>query len=364
MKHSPSDPITRRSPYWLLIAAVPVFHAVLRAIRTYVVAKMGKGAVDWGDVIFTFLIWLAFGLLALPLIYLLAHYYPIRRGKVSRVVWIHILGFVAFTLIWAAFTVLIGLSLHRFPAAGNLLLTYREWLITTLLWSVFLYPLMVGCFYGFTYYNEAKERESQQARLAAQLAEARLSALRMQLNPHFLFNSLNAITVLMRDQQSREASQMLEQLSDILRQVLRSNPRGETTLNEDLAFLEKYLAIEQVRFSDRLKIKWAIHPAIGEAVVPEFILQPLVENAVRHGIAALADDGVIEISAAKANGELVLSVRDNGAGYHPAFESEGLGLSNTRERLATLYGDAGGLNVVNAPDGGTVATVHFPFKIQ
>jgi LytS/YehU family sensor histidine kinase len=222
---------------------------------------------------------------------------------------------------------------------------------------------MVGCVYAFTYYHEARERESQQARLAAQLAEARLSALRMQLNPHFLFNSLNAITVLVRDQQSNTAAQMLEALSDILRQVLQSKPRGETTLDEEISFIEMYLAIEQVRFSDRLQVRWAIDPKVRRAFVPEFILQPLVENAVRHGIAARAEDGVIEISAEGSNGDLVLTVKDNGPGYNPSTK-EGLGLANTRERLATIYGAAGRLDVVNAPDGGTIATIRLPLKKQ
>jgi LytS/YehU family sensor histidine kinase len=124
-----------------------------------------------------------------------------------------------------------------------------------------------------------------------------------------------------------------------------------------------YLAIEQVRFSDRLKVRWRIDPKMRQAFVPEFILQPLVENAVRHGIATRAEDGVIEMSAEGANSDLVLTVKDNGPGYDP-LAKEGLGLANTRERLATIYGAAGQLEVVNAPDGGTIATVRLPLKKQ
>ena len=132
-------------------------------------------------------------------------------------------------------------------------------------------------------------------------------------------------------------------------------------MDEELLFIEKYLAIEQVRFSDRLEISWSIDPALRETLVPEFILQPLVENAVRHGAGKRSEKGLIEIAAAAANGDLVLSVRDNGPGYVAASEG-GVGLANTRARLETLFGEAAELNVSNANGCGTVATVRFPLR--
>ena len=183
----------------------------------------------------------------------------------------------------------------------------------------------------------------------------------MQLNPHFLFNSLNAITVLVRDENTRAASRMLELLSAILRQVLQSEKRQEVTLNEELQFIEKYLAIEQVRFSDRLQTQWFIEPMVSDALVPEFILQPLVENAVRHGIAKQSQAGMIEVFAREAGGELVLGVKDNGPGYRASSEV-GVGISNTRARLKTLFGAAGQLEMDNAEDGGTVATLTLPLR--
>ncbi|OLE54667.1 MAG: hypothetical protein AUG51_07210 [Acidobacteria bacterium 13_1_20CM_3_53_8] len=224
-----------------------------------------------------------------------------------------------------------------------------------------MYFAVLGCIYAFSYYREARERESQQARLAAQLAEARLSALRMQLNPHFLFNSLNAITVLVRDQNTQAASRMLELLSGVLRQVLQSEKRQKVTLDEELQFIEKYLAIEQVRFSDRLQVRWSVEPDIRDALVPEFILQPLVENAIRHGIAKLSEAGKIKIRARQDNGRLILSVEDNGPGYYPV-SNIGVGLANTTARLANLFGERGHLQMMNAKGGGTVATLRFPLK--
>jgi LytS/YehU family sensor histidine kinase len=154
---------------------------------------------------------------------------------------------------------------------------------------------------------------------------------------------------------------MLELLSDVLREVLPSKKHAETTLDRELAFIEKYLTIEHVRFSDRLDVQWSIDPATRNILVPELILQPLVENAVRHGISRRTQAGVIEIIAKQANDEIILSVRDNGPGYR-ATAGEGLGLANTRERLSTLYGSSGHLELTPAEGGGVLATVRFPIK--
>src|SRR5262249_8504411 len=155
---------------------------------------------------------------------------------------------------------------------------WMSWTLTTIPWSVFMYFALLGSVYAFTYFVEAREREAQAARLSAQLAEARLGALRMQLNPHFLLNSLNAVGVLVRDQNTRAASRMIELLGDVLQTVLRTDERHEIPLADELRFLEQYLAIEQVRFSDRLRVTWSIGD-VRSAMVPGFVLQPLVENA-------------------------------------------------------------------------------------
>ena len=157
---------------------------------------------------------------------------------------------------------------------------------------------------------------------------------------------------------------MLELLSDVLRQVLRTDPAHEVPLSEELRFLEQYLAIEQVRFSDRLTVSFAVDDELRDAAVPGFILQPLVENALRHGLANRSEAGRVEIDARREGAGLVLSVRDNGVGLPPAERRvEGLGLANTRERLATLYGERAGLEVAENPSGGgTVATVRLPYR--
>jgi LytS/YehU family sensor histidine kinase len=220
----------------------------------------------------------------------------------------------------------------------------------------------VGIEHALAYMAQARERETQATRLTAQLAEARLGALRMQLNPHFLFNSLNAITVLVRDQNTAAASRMLELLSDVLRLALRADGSHETPLSTELDFLERYLAIEQVRFSDRLRPRIQVDAAIRRAAVPQLILQPLVENALRHGIARRADAGLLEVTARRDGDTLVLTVRDDGPGLEPAGQpAAGVGLANTRARLAALYGDRATLEIANAAGGGVLVTIRLPY---
>jgi LytS/YehU family sensor histidine kinase len=264
---------------------------------------------------------------------------------------------------WASLGILLGLVLHRYPAQGNLSADYLNWILTSVPWSVFMYFTVLGCVHAFSYFVEAREREAHASRLAAQLAEARLGALRMQLNPHFLFNSLNAIAVLVRDQNTRDASRMLELLGGVLRQVLHGEKRQEITLEDELRFIEKYLAIEQVRFSDRMHVRWAIDPLLNDALVPEFILQPLVENAIRHGVAKRSESGTVQVTASVDAETLVLSVQDDGPGIDPAStDVAGVGLANTRERLATLFGGAASLELRRAERGGTIATIRLPLR--
>ena len=348
-------------PYWLLIAGASLIPALLNAFTYYLNARLtGRGNTDRGTIVFAGSIWLAFGVLT-PIVYFLARRYPLRREAIVRTVLAHLAGALILCISWTTLGVSMSLLLNRYPRQESVERYYVSLLLLNLPWSVFLYLTVLGSIFALAYYREARERESQQARLTAQLAEARLGALRMQLHPHFLFNSLNAITVLVRDQKTREASRMLELLSGVLRQVLQGEKRQDLTLDDEIRFIEKYLAIEQVRFSDRLQVRWSIDPALRDALVPEFILQPLVENALRHGVAKRAETGVIEIAARATDNYLVLSVCDNGPGYRPVGEA-GVGLANTRARLETLFGETGQLQVLNAEGGGTIAVVRFPLQ--
>jgi LytS/YehU family sensor histidine kinase len=265
---------------------------------------------------------------------------------------------------WATLGQLLRLAIFT-PGAGfdggRFLHDWEGWVFTTLPFGTGVYFALVGIEHALWYMAQAREREAQAARLAAQLAEARLGALRMQLNPHFLFNSLNAITVLVRDQNSAAASRMLELLSDVLRLVLRAGGSHEASLSTELEFLERYLAIEQVRFSDRLRPCIDVDPAIRSATVPQFILQPLVENALRHGISRRADAGLLEVRGHRDGDTLVLTVRDDGPGVGRSLPGAGVGLPNTRARLAALYGNRASLEIANVDGGGVVATIRLPY---
>src|SRR5689334_9358681 len=216
--------------------------------------------------------WLILGALT-PLVYWLARRYPVRPPIQARNVLAHLGGVLLLCIGWAT----AGASLRWVLGIGPTHITKTQhltgWLLTTIPWGTFMYFTTLGCMHAFAYFVEAKEREAQTARLAAQVAEARLGALRMQLHPHFLFNSLNAVTVLVRDQDTAAAGRMLELLSDVLRQVLRSDKSHEVTLAAELRFLERYLAIEQVRFSDRLRLHFDVDESLLDAAVPEFLLQ-------------------------------------------------------------------------------------------
>jgi LytS/YehU family sensor histidine kinase len=189
-----------------------------------------------------------------------------------------------------------------------------------------------------------------------------LQALKMQLQPHFLFNTLNAIAALVRKNENKAATDMLAGLSDLLRLSLENVGAQEISLKQELEFLERYLEIERIRFKDRLQVRMHVAPETLEARVPNLILQPLVENAIRHGIASRSAAGVIEIRAEREGERLRLQIKDNGPGF-PGEEpiNRGVGLTNAMARLQRLYGAAQSLVFNNAPEGGAVVTLEIPF---
>jgi LytS/YehU family sensor histidine kinase len=209
-------------------------------------------------------------------------------------------------------------------------------------------------------------REQQAAMLEIRLAQANLRALKMQLHPHFLFNTLKSIAALVRKNENRTAIKMLVQLGDFLRLALENKGVQEITLQQELDFLERYLDIEKIRFQERLTVCVEAEPAVLDAYVPNMILQPLVENAIHHGIAPHADAGRIEIRAHLEDGQLVMQVRDDGPGLDPNRQSrrEGVGLTNIRERLENLYGKVYDFSLHNAEEGGLVAGITIPFVTQ
>jgi signal transduction histidine kinase len=227
---------------------------------------------------------------------------------------------------------------------------------TMLAWSVL--------YIGIRYYV-ALQAERERSLLAESAARhAQLEALRYQINPHFLFNSLNAVSTLVTERRNDEAARMLSRVSDFLRLTLAAPVRDEVALAEEIDYVRRYLEIERVRFGDRLRVEIDVGADAWEAAVPVFVLQPLVENAVRHAIAPRETGGSITVAASRAGDRVRISIVDDGPGLGNGSNGNGagrIGLSNTRDRLRALYGEGGRLELANAPGGGTRATIEVPY---
>jgi LytS/YehU family sensor histidine kinase len=212
---------------------------------------------------------------------------------------------------------------------------------------------------------EARERAVRTSQLEAQVVHARLDALRAQLNPHFLFNALNTVAMLVRRKANADALKAVVSLSEVLRQALAGGGAQQVALREELSLVDHYLRVEQLRFRDRLRVSVEVEPDTLDASVPSLVLQPLVENAVRHGVARRGEGGCVEIAGRREKGTLVLQVRDDGPGFPRGWDpvrGGRVGLANTRERLQRLYGSAFRLETSNAPSGGAVVTVEIPYR--
>jgi two-component system, LytTR family, sensor kinase len=302
---------------------------------------------------------------------LLAKCFPLTRRRWWRVLLIHLALSVAVAVVaemlFAVVTPLLGLRLRP-----TILDTFRFVLPLDLHLNVALYWAIIGVQHAFTLHRSAKARETQAAQLELrtsvlerQLVESRLEALRMQLHPHFLFNTLNAITVLVRQSRLHEADEMLTNLSDLLRHTLREWENPEIPLRNEIEFLRLYLDIERVRFQDRLSVDMALEPDTLEALVPTFLLQPLVENAIRHGVARSAAAGNVTLRSRRMDAMLELQVGDDGPGLGTADGEigTGLGLTNTRARLHQLYGSQQSLRLENGSPG-TLATIQIPYRLE
>jgi len=222
------------------------------------------------------------------------------------------------------------------------------------------YWAIVGIQHGVRVFREQRERELQVAHAQARLAEARLLALTMQLQPHFLFNTLNAISALIHEDPDA-ADRMLARLGDLLRMTLEGGEQSEVPLHQELELLKRYLAIEEVRFADRLVVRLDIAPAALLARVPSLVLQPLVENAIRHGIARRSAPGRLDVSGSLDSAGLRLEVRNDGPPLSLPI-AEGIGLRNTRARLEELYGSRQQLAIENDPRGGVRTLLRLPFR--
>ena len=223
------------------------------------------------------------------------------------------------------------------------------------------YWFILGAYYGLDYYNQYREHKLKTVELENQLVHAQIRALKMQLQPHFLFNTMHAISTLM-EEDVKTARRMIAKLSSLLRQTLDNIGVEEVPLNHEIEFLKSYLEIEQTRFHDRLKINYKIDTQTLNASVPNLILQPLVENAIKHGITPYAQGGTIEIASERFEDRLVLKVSDNGKGNSNGGFKEGVGLKNTKERLTQHYGKDFSMEINTDKGNGFQVIISIPFK--
>ena len=308
--------------------------------------------------------WSAWGVLALVIIWIDRRLPVEKDAIVRRFLW-HVPLSLVFTVAYTYFNYLnlIVLDVPRDPSllAGGVLAA--SWRVIHRN-GTFFYWVIVGTYIAVDYQNHLKNRVIKTAELERLLSDARLNVLRTQLQPHFLFNALNTVSALVEDD-PKTARLMIERLGDLLRLSLDHVDRQEIRLDQELAFVDKYLQLQAMRFEDRLDVSMNVDPAVSEALVPPFILQPLVENAVRHG-AARSAHGTISVDAWRSNGAVRLAVRDNGPGLPAGWAQEpreGIGIANTRERLRHLYGDANQTMEITAePAGGVRVDLSIPFR--
>jgi two-component system, LytTR family, sensor kinase len=299
-----------------------------------------------------------------PLVMRLALRFQAGRVGWPAMIGIHLAGALAYGVVHTAAMLAVRRALmSAFPkgwwyAARVEFLTQLDWMFMT-------YLFLVGLAHAFAYRRESEGRALDAAHLETRLVEAQLQSLQRQLHPHFLFNTLNTISGLMRTDVNA-ADVMMDRLGDLLRVTLNSSNIQEVTLREELELLQKYLDIEQTRFGPRLTVRMHVHPEALDARVPNLLLQPLVENAVRHGIAPHSRPGQIVVEAARAGARLRIQVRDSGEGVpndRLTLLNQGVGVANTRARLQHLY-RANHEFVFSNTDGGFCVTVAIPFAAE
>ncbi len=339
-----------------------VFLAGLTALSLFTAVHMyffyrQREPIDWSEAFLsgfaTWYPWLVLG----PGVFFLSRRAPFEPGRWALAVVVHVPAAVVFGVLHGLLRTAAGPWVDSQPIpAGKIIL--GQLLLTTL-----SYFILVAVHQAWMFYRRYRDRELRTSQLESMLAQTQLEVLRMQLHPHFLFNTLHTVSALIhRDPEA--ADEMITQLSDLLRMTLDNFGVQEVSLREELEFIERYLDIQQTRFQDRLRVVIDVPAEALDARVPNQALQPIVENAIKHGIAARTGEGQIEIRARGGRSMLQLTVRDDGPGLvqpPPEVRSDGgIGLANIRARLKQLYGPLAALDLSNHPKGGTLVTLLVP----
>jgi two-component system, LytTR family, sensor kinase len=347
------------------VATVLGLFSTLQAYRLTVVSAKPGMPIEVGKLLVLNLAYWFVPALLLPSVVGIARRFPLESGRLLRNIPVHVAGAMGFaTLRFAGMTAVkyvLWSGDIKSPSVSWWVYSQRQFLYD-LDWCLMVYAAIVGVSHALAYHRESQERKLKEAQLETRLIEARLKTLEAELHPHFLFNTLHAISTLVhRDPES--ADRMISRLSDLLRITFDRSGEATVSLKEEIEFLQKYLDIEQTRFQDRLTVRVEVDPDVLDADVPRMILQPLVENAMKHGIAQSVDKGHVQISAGRDDDRLWMEVRDNGGGLHGAALKKlrtGVGLSNTRARLEVLYPERHRLDFSEL-HGGLAVRVEIPF---
>jgi two-component system, LytTR family, sensor kinase len=359
-------PRTPSAPHqWFWVASIWLAVGLFDATQTVFTMRAEGMHHDWTHLfITTLLAWLVWAP-ATPVVVRLGRRYPPVQWRPYSTWLVHLAacGTLCFlSALWnaGAEELLNPWAVSSAPFAHLALKTFYNSLVS----SALLYIIILAISYVLDSRDRLARQQTETARLNEQLTKAQLSALRRQIEPHFLFNSLNAIAGLVRERRNDAAVSMIAGLSDFLRRVLEDSNRQQVPLSEEIEFLQKYLDIQKVRFAERLQLSVDVPSELLPAQVPSLILQPMVENAVKHGIAKRTQGGAIRIAAFRSNGMLTLSVYNDGPKLPADWQDShsGIGISNARTRLQSLYGDRFELSMQNHDPGGVEATVSVPYK--
>lgn len=358
---APTGLIRKLWPKWVLLFLFWTIVGLANAGQLY----LSRPNIGWGLALWRALAdWYVFALLSIPALWV-ARRFAFSAGQWRRALGAHLISSALFSLGWLTLRAL----MEQWRTRGEMEpLTFgsafSQALVVALFFTFLVYWGVIVGQHAFAYYEKFHDREVRAAELETRLTQARLQALQMQLNPHFLFNTLNAISSLMH-KDVEEADRMIVHLSDLLRYALESTEAQEVPLRQELEFLDRYLQIQKARFGERLVVQRDVPDETLDVKVPNLVLQPLVENAIEHGIAPHARTGEIVLRARRQADRLELEVRDNGAGLPAGGEQvDGIGLSNTRARLVQLYGQAHELRLANGEKGGMVVHVSIPWNVE
>ena len=352
---------------WVIVGVATLLGFYSSFLAYYYVSTFGSENKEpfWLLLVLNLQYWYSWALVT-PGVLWLSRVAPLERGRLRRSLPAHLVGVTVATLVHVSLATAGRAVLDQFHPmpGGDWQAQFQRMFFLNFDWEMMTYWSIVGLSHAIRYHYEAQDRTLAASRLETRLVEAQLQTLQRQIQPHFLFNTLNTVSALMhRDVDA--ADDMLARLGALLRQSIETVDVQEVALAEELDFLRQYVAIEQARFQDRLTVSFEIEPGTGDCPVPNFLLQPLVENSIRHGIGPRTGPGHVLVRAFRAGDVLHLEVRDDGVGVDAVRLSDlehGVGLSNTRSRLVHLYGARHRFTVASPPEGGLTVQIEIPVE--